>query len=158
MIERYRNGVYLTQCIFNVLVIALLFVGTSVSVVHTDVETVNRHIKSDIQGGEEFVVTLDIIGELPLVVGIVETIPEGFEFPKDDEDVSDLSHFEIDRDRRKISFAAIDEGDIEYKVIAPSSGEGTFRGKWVDLLVLSPELDEGNERLNVIEDVTVKVG
>jgi hypothetical protein len=158
MVERYRNGIYLARCVFNVLVIALLFVGTSASVVHNDVETVNRHIKSDIQGDEEFIVTLDIIGEFPLVVGIVETIPEGFEFPNDDEDVSDFPHFEIDRERRKISFAAIDERDIEYKVIAPSSGEGTFRGKWVDLLILSPELDEGNERLNFIEDVTVKVG
>lgn len=157
MSKKYKTRPELIRYFFFVSVIALLFAGTSVSVVHNDVENVTRHIESDVQGGEEFIVTLEIVGKDPFIVGIVETIPEGFEFPKDDEDVSDFPHFEIDRERRKISFATIDEGDIAYKVIAPSFGEGTFKGDWVDLLILSREMDERDERLNAIEDVTVKV-
>ena len=120
-------------------------VGTAMAVTHTEVESVTRDAPAGPAAGEEFEVTLRISGELPLVVGIVETIPEDFRFPDEDEDVSDFSHFQVDREHRKISFAAIDEAEIKYKVIAPSSGDGTFTGEWVDLLVLTTELEEGKE-------------
>ncbi|MCK4528210.1 hypothetical protein KAW18_12635 [candidate division WOR-3 bacterium] len=101
----------------------------------------------------EFDVTLRISGELPLVAGIVETIPEGFVFkgtthPSDQYKVSG----------RKVAFAVINETEIKYTVKAPSSGKGTFKGEFVDLLVLSPELEEGKERWETIADTIVIVG
>jgi len=101
----------------------------------------------------EFDVTLRISGELPLVAGIVETIPEGFVFkgtthPSDQYKVSG----------RKVAFAVINETEIKYTVKAPSSGKGTFKGEFVDLLVLSPELEEGKERWETIADTMVIVG
>lgn len=98
----------------------------------------------------EFDVTLRIGGELPLVVGIVETIPKGFSF------VSTTYPYRVSGQR--IAFAVINETEIKYTVKAPSSGEGTFKGEWVDLLVLSPELEEGKERWEGIVDTIVIVG
>ena len=98
----------------------------------------------------EFDVTLRIGGELPLVVGIVETIPEGFSF------VSTTHPYKVSGQR--VAFAGINEMEIKYTVKAPSSGKGTFKGEWVDLLVLSPELEEGKERWETIADTIVTVG
>jgi len=123
-----------------------LLAGTVTAVTHTEVESVTRYAPASPAADEEFEVTLRIsYAKLPLVVGIVETIPEGFKFPS-----SDVSTTPYKDSGQKISFAAIDEKEIKYKVIAPSSGEGTFTGEWVDLLVLSPELEEGKERWHTV--------
>ncbi|MFZ2070300.1 MAG: PGF-pre-PGF domain-containing protein [Halobacteriota archaeon] len=118
-----------------------LLVGTATAMTHTEVAGVTRYAPAGPAASEEFEVTLRISGELPLVVGIVETIPEGFSFPS-----SDVSSTPYKVSGQKISFAAIDEAEIKYKVIAPSSGDGTFTGEWADLLVLTRELEEGKER------------
>jgi len=117
-----------------------LLVGAATAVTHTEVESVTRYAPAGPAASEEFEVTLRITGEVPLVVGIVETIPEGFSFPS-----SDVSTIPYKISGQKISFAAIDEAVIKYKVIAPSSGDGTFTGEWVDLLVLTREPEEGKE-------------
>lgn len=124
-----------------------LLVGTVTAVTHTEVESVTRYAPAGPAAGEEFEVTLRIIGELPLVVGIVETIPEGFSFPS-----SDVSSAPYKVSGQKIALTAIaltaiGETEIKYTVIAPSSGDGTFTGEWVDLLVLTPTLpeEEGKE-------------
>ncbi|MFZ2070325.1 MAG: PGF-pre-PGF domain-containing protein [Halobacteriota archaeon] len=117
-----------------------LFAGTAMAMTHTEVAGVTRYAPAGPAASEEFEVTLRISGELPLVVGIVETIPEGFSFPS-----SDVSSTPYKVSGQKISFAAIDEAEIKYTVIAPSSGDGTFTGEWADLLVLTTKLEEGKE-------------
>ena len=84
--------------------------------------------------------------------GIVETLPDGFTYvstthPSDQVSISG----------QKIAFAVINDRKITYKAKAPSSGEGTFTGKWVDLLVLSPELEEDKERWETIADTILVV-
>jgi len=140
--------------LFVLLAATVLLVGTATAVTHTEVEGVTRYAPAGPAADEEFEVTLRIsYSELPLVVGIVETIPEGFRFvstthPSDQYEVSG----------QKVAFAVIDETEITYRVKAPSSGEGTFTGEWVDLLVLSPKLEEGKERWETIADTIVIVG
>jgi PGF-pre-PGF domain-containing protein len=107
-----------------------LLAVTVTAVTHTEVESVTRYAPAGPAPDEEFEVTLRIsYSELPLVVGIVETIPEGFSFvstthPSDQYEVS----------RQRVAFAVINETEITYKVKAPSSGESTFTGEWIDML------------------------
>ena len=112
-------------------------IATVSAVTHTEVASVTRYVPAGPGAGEEFVVKLTISGELPLVVGIVETIPDGFSFVSTTHPASDYSV-----SGQKISFAAIDVTSIEYTVRAHSSGDGTFTGEWVDLLVLTSTLPE----------------
>lgn len=141
MIKKSQNRGRLILLSFFVLFAATaLLVGTATAVTHTEVESVTRYAPSGPAPDAEIEVKLTISGEPPLVVGIVETIPEGFTFPSSA--VSTIPH---KISGQKISFAVIDETVVKYKVIAPSSGDGTFTGEWVDLLVLSPELEEGKE-------------
>jgi len=125
-----------------------LLVGTVTAVAHTEVESVTRYAPAGPAAGEEFDVTLRIsYGELPQVVGIVETIPEDFTFVR----CQKLPDGQYDVSGQKVAFTVIckkDEAEIKeikYTVIAPSSGDGTFTGEWVDLLVLTTELEEGKE-------------
>ena len=75
---------------------------------------------------EDFNVTLMIVFQIG---GIVETIPEGFTFvstthPPEQYNVSG----------QNIRFVVINEPEIKYSVKAPSSGSGTFKGLWEDVL------------------------
>jgi flagellar basal body-associated protein FliL len=75
---------------------------------------------------EEFDVTLTVGFQIG---GIVETIPEGFTFvstthPPEQYNVSG----------QNIRFVVINEPEIKYSVKAPSSGRGTFKGVWEDVL------------------------
>jgi hypothetical protein len=106
---------------------AALLAGTVTAVPGTD--GVTRYAPADPIPGAEFDVKLTISGERPLVVGIVETIPEGFDFvstshPPDQYDVYG----------QKIVFAVINETEILYRVKASSSGLGSFTGTWIDML------------------------
>lgn len=131
--------------------------ATATAATHTEVESVTRTIEPDVVDPEaKFDVTLRINGELPLVVGIVETIPEGFSFVSTTHPFCEQSEL----NPRVISFAVIAEigaeiSEIKYTVEAPSSGRGTFEGEFVDLLVLSPELEEGKERWKAIGGETM---
>jgi hypothetical protein len=89
---------------------AAFLAGTVTAVPSTD--GVTRSAPANPVPGAEFDVKLTISGERPLVVGIVETIPEGFDFvstshPSDQYDVSG----------QKIAFAVINE-----------------TGTWIDML------------------------
>jgi PGF-pre-PGF domain-containing protein len=133
-----------------------LLAGTVTAVTHTEVESVTRTIVPDVvEPDAEFEVTLTISpdAELPVVVGIVETIPEGFSFVS-------TTHPFYEQSDLDISFAVIaksetEVSEIRYRVVAPSSGRGSFEGEFVDLLVLSPELEEGKERWNTIGGETM---
>ena len=106
---------------------AVLLAGTVTAVPGTN--GVTRSAPADPIPGAEFDVKLTISGERPLVVGIVETIPEGFDFvsishPPDQYEVSG----------QKITFAVINETEIIYRVKASSLGVGSFTGTWIDML------------------------
>jgi hypothetical protein len=106
---------------------AAFLAGTVTAVPGTD--GVTRFAPADPIPGAEFDVKLTISGGRPLVVGIVETIPGGFDFvstshPPEQYDVSG----------QKIAFAVINETEITYRVMASSSGVGTFTGTWIDML------------------------
>ncbi len=113
--------------IVSLIVSLLLCVCAAVAVVQGSLECVERVIPSAPAPNSVFEVTLKIKGELPLVVGIVEEIPEGFSF-----EGTDYEYYEVSG--QKIAFAAINVTEIRYKVRAPSSGEGTFMGNWIDML------------------------
>lgn len=75
---------------------------------------------------EEFDVTLVVDFQIG---GIVETIPDGFTFvstthPPEQYSVSG----------QNIRFVVINEPEIQYSVKAHSSGSGTFKGLWEDVL------------------------
>ncbi len=91
----------------------------------------------------EFEVTLQLNGELPLVVGITETIPAGFTFVS-----TSCEHYEVSGQR--LLLAVINESEVRYTVKAPSSGAGgTFSGTWTDML---------SEREGSIAPTVVTVG
>jgi len=148
--EKNRILVLVIPCfvffsVISAIVVPVMGAGTEVEV--------TRFSPTATAQNAEFDVTLRIGGELPLVAGIVETIPENFVFtgtthPSDQYKVSG----------QRVAFAVINETEIKYTVKAPSSGKGTFKGEWVDLLVLSPELEEGKERWEAIADTIVTVG
>ena len=75
---------------------------------------------------EEFDVTLTVGFQIG---GIAETIPDDFTFmstthPPEQYNVSG----------QNIRFVGIDGAEIKYTVKAPSSGSGTFKGLWADVL------------------------
>ena len=89
---------------------------------------------------EDFDVTLTICFQIG---GIVETIPESFTFvstthPPEQYNVSG----------QNIRFVVINEPEIMYSVKAPSSGSGTFKGLWADVL---------NETNGTLADMNVAV-
>jgi len=126
------------------LVATTILIGAMTAVQAAEVTEVRRYAPAGPPPDAEFEVRLKITGELPLVVGIVETIPEGFRFlstthPERSYNVSG----------QKVAFAVINETEIRYRVKAPSSGKGTFSGMWIDML-------SENERR--IADTIVMVG
>ncbi len=107
-----------------------------------EVTGVSRHAPAGPAPNAEFEVTLILTGNEPVVVGLIETIPEGFSFVS-----TTCEHYQLSG--RQVAFAVIDELAITYRVQAPASGEGTFTGSWVDLL----SVHEGK-----IADTIVMVG
>ncbi len=121
---------------------AAFLAGTVTAVPGTD--GVTRSAPADPVPGAEFNVKLTISGERPLVVGIVETIPEGF-------DIVSTSHppDQYAVSGQKIVFAVINETEILYRVKASSSGVGTFTGTWIDML---------SDKEGAIRDITDVAG
>ncbi|MCW7080338.1 MAG: hypothetical protein OCU16_04505 [Candidatus Methanospirare jalkutatii] len=106
---------------------AFLLTVLALQVVQAATVNVERVVPASVAPSSEFEVLLRIEGEPPLVVGIVEKIPEGFSFVS-----TNCKHFNISG--QKVAFAAINATEIRYKVKAFSSGEGTFSGSWIDFL------------------------
>jgi hypothetical protein len=117
----------LTVLLFVLLTTAASLVGIITAVQGAGVNEVTRYAPEVLAPDSEFEVKLTITGELPLIVGIVETIPEGFGFVSTTSDHCEISGQEV-------AFAVIDETEITYWVKAPSSGEGSFTGTWIDML------------------------
>lgn len=118
---------------------------------YTEVNSVARTLPDNSSSNNDLSVVLEINAQEPFVIGIVETIPEGFTFPNDENDITSSCEFELDRNNRKIAFSVVNSSSITYKVIAPSeSGTYTFSGNWVDMLVQTTDLNEGAERWNEI--------
>ena len=115
--------------LFVLLVTSAFLAGTVTAVQGAEVERVTRYAPAGPAPGAELEVKLAINGEPPLIVGIVETIPEEFSFVST---THPSEHFEVSG--QIVTFAVIDETEIKYRVKAPSSGEGTFTGLWIDLL------------------------
>lgn len=143
---------FFLPCVFLFL-LGLAFLPTGAAAGHVNVKSITRDVPDEFSGGEPMEVTLSIEGELPLAVGIVEKIPEGFQFPENDEEVSDAAYFQVDRENGKIAFSALNVTEIKYRVITSSAkGKDGFEGQWVDLLVQTQELDEGKERWESVFD------
>ena len=128
--------------------VTALFVGSVAAVTHTEVEKVTRGIPDVVEPDAEFEVTLSITyEELPLVIGIVETMPEAYSFVSCPTEIP-AGQCRPSEDRDKVAFTVIcneDEAgisEITYTVKAPSTGRGTFEGEFVDLLVLTSTLPE----------------
>lgn len=139
-------------CLLLILVGLALFPGGAAAG-NVEVKSVTRDAPAEFSAGETVEVTLNIEGELPLAVGIVEEIPEGCHFSENDEEISDAEYFQADRENGKISFSSINTTEIKYRVIASSdSGKDNFEGQWVDLLVQTQELNEGKERWKTVVD------
>ena len=133
--------------------VTALLAGTAIAVTHTEVASVTRSLPDVVEPNAEFDVTLSInYEELPLVVGIVETIPEGYSFVSCPAEIP-AEQCRLSEDKHKVAFTVIcKEGEpainkITYRVKAPSAGRGTFEGEFVDLLVLTSTLpeEEGKE-------------
>lgn len=145
--------------------VTALFVGSAAAVTHTEVASVTRSIEPDVvEPDAEFEVTLSITyTELPLVVGIVETMPEAYSFVSCPTEIP-AGQCSASASGDKVAFTVIcneDEAgisEITYTVKAPSTGRGTFEGKFVDLLVLTSTLpeEEGKEgRWHTIDGETM---
>ncbi|MDD2439029.1 MAG: hypothetical protein PHD41_02220 [Methanosarcinaceae archaeon] len=144
---------FLSLLLVFLLAVSLLFPIAGSAAKHEDVESISRGAPESFEALETVEIVLNIQGEAPLAVGIVETIPEGFSFPEKDEEVSEAKHFKLDREQGKIAFSLLEDTKIRYKVIAPpEGGKNKFRGEWVDLLVQTPELNEGKERWKPVHD------
>ncbi|SFM27152.1 hypothetical protein [Methanolobus profundi] len=142
---------YLKQFVVGISLLVLL-VATVGFTSCSEIIDVERHLPSDLSEGEIAEITLEITGESPFMVGIVETIPQGFTFPESDQEVSDSGAFKIDRDAGKISFSVSDSSEVTYYVIPSEDTENTFEGYWVDLLYQTQELNEGKERWITVTD------
>jgi PGF-pre-PGF domain-containing protein len=128
--------------LFVLFVTSAFLAGTVTAVQGAEVEGVTRYAPAGPAPSAEFDVRLTITGEVPLVVGLVETIPEGFRFVS-----TTYEHYEDSG--QEVAFAVINTTEITYRVEAPSSGEGTFTGTWTDML---------SENKGSIADTIVIVG
>jgi PGF-pre-PGF domain-containing protein len=111
-----------------VLLAAMVIAVLASPVMAEEAEVVRSFSTTSPSPDSELTVALSISG---IRVGFIdETIPDGFAFT---EHPSDHQYYEISGQR--IAFAVVDEiTEIKYKVVAPSSGGGTFSGVWEDFL------------------------
>lgn len=100
--------------------------------------------------GDTAMITFSVDAEEPFAVGIVETVPEGWTFAADDGAVSSSGNFEVDRENNKIAFFLSNENKASYQVTGSGDGKSDFKSEWVDLLYLSPDLDEGKDRWETV--------
>lgn len=122
--------------------LVLLVVLLGASAVQGEVIDVTRQMPDEVPFNSTFEVTLNINSDLPVVVGINETLPDGFSF------VNASCDYSISG--QKVAFAAINVTEIKYQVKAPAQAgiEGIFTGYWVDML---------NESEGIIADTTISV-
>ena len=117
----------------------------SVSASADDAPEINieRIMPDGLKAGKEASICLNITAPEDFILGIVEYLPEGWSFPEDDSTISDCPNFELDRENRKISFAADGIYEIHYTVIPGNDVPGEIHGNYVDMLWRNQELDPG---------------
>lgn len=137
------------------MLVMLILTASSASATDSGVSDVVRTLPDSVTPDTEFTVVLEIEGDSPLVVGIVENIPSGLSFPADDGDISSSCDFTVDRDNMTIAFSAIDVNTISYTLVSSSTGFYDFSGEWVDLLYQDVEIDVLANRLEPISGDSV---
>ncbi len=137
------------------MLVLFAFTVSSVSANDSEVSDVTRTLPDSVTPNTVFTVVLDIEGSTPLVVGIVENIPQGLSFPDDDEDISSSCDFTVDRNNMTIAFSVIDVDTISYNLVSSSTGVYDFSGQWVDLLYQDVEIDDSAERLDELSGDSV---
>lgn len=137
------------------MLVLFAFTVSSVSATDSEVSDVTRTLPDSVTPNTVFTVVLDIEGSTPLVVGIVENIPQGLSFPNDDNDISSSCDFTVDRNNMTIAFSVIDVDTISYNLVSSSTGVYDFSGQWVDLLYQDVEIDDSAERLDEISGDSV---
>lgn len=128
--------------VIALILVSALFVGSAMGA-----PSIERDVTVS---GDTATITFTVNAEEPYAVGIVETVPEGWTFAAGDSGVSSSKDFEVDRDNNKIAFFLSNEDSASYRVTGSGDGSTGFTSEWVDLLYLSPDLDEGKERWNTI--------
>lgn len=136
------RGEQLRVPLFTLAIVTLSLFGLLTTVQGAGLEAVDRVAPASLEPGAEFVVTLQLSGEHPLVVGIIENLPPGFAFVS-----TSGEHYEVAGQR--LLLAVINESEVQYTVRAPASGAGTFSGTWTDML---------SEREGSIAPTAVSVG
>ena len=138
-IYNLRIGTILAVLLVTVL---LIMPVTGAPAVERDVTVADDKIK----------VTFTVDSDEPFAVGILETLPSGWSFAGEDSPVSSSEHFRADRKNGKIAFFLSDDKSVSYEVQGEGDGVTGFRTEWVDLLALSPDMDEGKERWQTLGD------
>ena len=128
---------------------ALLVFYTCCIVPAVAAPTVYRAVTSS---DEAVTITFTVDAEQPFALGIVESVPEGWAFAETNSTVYTASHYEIDRDERKIAFFVCNEKEISYNLEGTGDGSEGFVAQWVDLCELSPNPNEGKERWHTVGD------
>lgn len=134
-----RTGLILT---------ALLLISASCILPAAATPTVTREAVS--AGDGTVTITYNIDAEQPFALGIVESIPSGWEFAASDDAVSSSPYFEVDREEGKIAFFVCDATDVSYHLKGSGDGITGFVTEWVDLCELTPDKNEGRERWNTL--------
>ncbi|TAJ45317.1 hypothetical protein [Methanofollis fontis] len=107
--------------LFSLLLIALVSLALPV------MAAPERTISGVSGGGEEVVVSIDT-GDID-TGGIVETLPEGFEFVSTTHPPGRLSV-----EGRQVSFVLIGDSAIHYRIRASGKGGGMITGVWEDFI------------------------
>lgn len=127
--QAHESGTWgaVTPVLICVLVTSAVPLAVPLTAVAAGIDGVTRAVPGTPAPGAEFEVTLQLSGEHPLVVGIIENLPPGFSFVS-----TSGEHFEVAG--QQLLLAVINESEVRYTVKAPSAGAGTFSGTWTDML------------------------
>jgi ABC-type Fe3+-hydroxamate transport system substrate-binding protein len=132
---------------FFQLCIAVMMLGIPL---HALALSVTREIPEQIRPGEPFDVTLRIVGEMPVGVGILEILPEGLAFHPPASPNDSAAGIEVDAKHGAVAITVFQSGEIHYPVIAETAQPGAILGAYVDLLVTQPEPDEMGRRFSMV--------
>lgn len=107
-------------------IILLITISACISFVSADGVIYRSIDTTNPQPGSVIKVSLQNIGTH--FSGIVETIPQGFEFKN-----ASLSSSGIRKNGNSVIFATIDENTLDYTLKVPESGSGTITGVYTDI-------------------------
>lgn len=132
----------------GLILIALLIISVSCILPAAATPTVTREAVP--AGDGTVTITYKIDAEQPFAVGIVESVPSGWEFAAGDDAVSSAPYYEVDREGGNIAFFVCDATEVSYTLKGSGNGITGFVTEWVDLCELTPDKNEGRERWNTL--------